>query len=199
MSHTHAMIIVFAAIFTNNILLSNFLGMCSFLACSQQLGTALGLGAAVTFGVIGAVPGVILGSYFGVLMAQAIDEALRVVAPTGMIEIWTFAPESMVSSALGRWFPSVVELDSERFPAIDALSECLERTGAAVEVDHLPEIVERTAASWQAAVRNRFVSTIQLLTDAEIEEGLDRFTEVYGTGDKPYLYTVDFVRLRATW
>jgi hypothetical protein len=104
-----------------------------------------------------------------------------------------------VSSALGRWFPSVVELDSERFPAIDALSERLERTGATVEVDHLPEMIERTAASWQAAVRNRFVSTIQLLTDAEIEEGLDRFTEVYGAGDKPYLYTVDFVRLRATW
>jgi len=42
-------IIVIAAIFTNNILLANFLGMCSFLACSRQIGTALGLGAAVIF------------------------------------------------------------------------------------------------------------------------------------------------------
>lgn len=33
-------------------------------------------GIAVTFGIIGAVPGVILGSYFGYLMAQAIDEPL---------------------------------------------------------------------------------------------------------------------------
>jgi putative ABC transport system permease protein len=33
-------------------------------------------GIAVTFGVIGAVPGVLLGSYLGVLMAQAIDEPL---------------------------------------------------------------------------------------------------------------------------
>ncbi|MFZ9012366.1 MAG: NADH:ubiquinone reductase (Na(+)-transporting) subunit E [Anaerohalosphaeraceae bacterium] len=38
-----------AAIFTNNILLGNFLGMCSFIACSSQVGTALGLGTAVTF------------------------------------------------------------------------------------------------------------------------------------------------------
>jgi len=42
-------IILVAAIFTSNILLSSFLGMCSFLACSRQIPTALGLGAAVIF------------------------------------------------------------------------------------------------------------------------------------------------------
>ncbi len=49
MTDTPTFIIVIAAIFTNNILLSNFLGMCSFLACSRQIETAIGLGAAVTF------------------------------------------------------------------------------------------------------------------------------------------------------
>lgn len=49
MSDTSALVILIAAIFTNNILLSNFLGMCSFIACSSQVGTALGLGTAVTF------------------------------------------------------------------------------------------------------------------------------------------------------
>jgi len=43
------MVILIAAVFTNNILLSNFLGMCSFIACSSQVETALGLGTAVTF------------------------------------------------------------------------------------------------------------------------------------------------------
>lgn len=47
--NTPTFIIVIAAIFTNNILLSNFLGMCSFLACSRQIDTAIGLGTAVTF------------------------------------------------------------------------------------------------------------------------------------------------------
>ena len=46
---TSALVIFAAAIFTNNILLTYFLGMCSFLACSRRLETALGLGAAVTF------------------------------------------------------------------------------------------------------------------------------------------------------
>jgi Na+-transporting NADH:ubiquinone oxidoreductase subunit E len=49
MSETHVLVIVVAVIFTNNILLSNFLGMCSFLACSRHIDTAIGLGAAVTF------------------------------------------------------------------------------------------------------------------------------------------------------
>ncbi len=49
MNETSALLILVAAIFTNNILLSNFLGMCSFLACSRQIDTAIGLGTAVTF------------------------------------------------------------------------------------------------------------------------------------------------------
>lgn len=41
-------IIFIAAIFTNNMVLSNFLGMCSFIAVSKEIPTALGLGQAVT-------------------------------------------------------------------------------------------------------------------------------------------------------
>ncbi len=49
MNDTSALVIFVAAVFTNNILLTYFLGMCSFLACSRQYETAIGLGAAVTF------------------------------------------------------------------------------------------------------------------------------------------------------
>jgi Na+-transporting NADH:ubiquinone oxidoreductase subunit E len=41
--------IFFAAIFTNNMILSNFLGMCSFIAISSDIKTSLNLGIAVTF------------------------------------------------------------------------------------------------------------------------------------------------------
>jgi Na+-transporting NADH:ubiquinone oxidoreductase subunit E len=43
------LVIFFSAIFTDNILLSRFLGMCSFLAVSRQIKTAVGLGGAVIF------------------------------------------------------------------------------------------------------------------------------------------------------
>lgn len=39
----------FAAIFTNNILLTNFLGLCPFLSISRQIKSAFGLGVAVAF------------------------------------------------------------------------------------------------------------------------------------------------------
>lgn len=39
----------FAAIFTNNILLTNFLGLCPFLSISREVRSALGLGVAVVF------------------------------------------------------------------------------------------------------------------------------------------------------
>jgi Na+-transporting NADH:ubiquinone oxidoreductase subunit E len=45
----HLLIILFAAIFTDNILLARFLGMCSFLSVSRQIKTATGLGFAVVF------------------------------------------------------------------------------------------------------------------------------------------------------
>ena len=41
--------VLFAAVFTNNILLTNFLGMCSFLSVSRELKTSVGLGVAVIF------------------------------------------------------------------------------------------------------------------------------------------------------
>jgi Na+-transporting NADH:ubiquinone oxidoreductase subunit E len=48
-SNTHVFAIFFAAIFTSNILLTLYLGMCSFLAVSRQVKTAVGLGLAVIF------------------------------------------------------------------------------------------------------------------------------------------------------
>lgn len=42
-------VILIAAIFTNNMILANFLGMCSFIAVSREIPTSLGLGQAVTF------------------------------------------------------------------------------------------------------------------------------------------------------
>lgn len=42
-------IIFFASIFTNNMIMANFLGMCSFIAVSNEIKTSLSLGQAVTF------------------------------------------------------------------------------------------------------------------------------------------------------
>ena len=43
------LVIFFASIFTSNMIFSNFLSMCSFIAVSKEIETATGLGIAVTF------------------------------------------------------------------------------------------------------------------------------------------------------
>ncbi len=63
-------LILVAAMITNNILLARFLGMCSFVACSKQIRTAVGLGTAVTF-VITATTAINYGLYYGVLAEGA--------------------------------------------------------------------------------------------------------------------------------
>ena len=48
MTTIHPLVILFASIFTSNMIFSNFLGMCSFIAVSNEVETATGLGIAVT-------------------------------------------------------------------------------------------------------------------------------------------------------
>ena len=49
MSELNPFLIFFASVFTSNILLANFLGMCSYVAISRNLRASIGLGIAVTF------------------------------------------------------------------------------------------------------------------------------------------------------
>mgnify|MGYP001056443107 CR=1 FL=1 len=76
----------FAAIFTNNILLTNFLGLCPFLAISRQIRSALGLGAAVVF-VMTATAGLNHLVYY------------RVLLPLGL-ELWEMRPVLLDRAAL---------------------------------------------------------------------------------------------------
>ncbi len=49
MSELNPFVLFTASIFTSNMILANFLGMCSFIAVSKDIKTSLGLGQAVTF------------------------------------------------------------------------------------------------------------------------------------------------------
>jgi len=78
MNETSAIVIIIAAILTNNILLTNFLGMCSFIACSSQIETAVGLGTAVTF-VMTMTTMINFAIYHFVLMPLGLDHLTFIV------------------------------------------------------------------------------------------------------------------------
>ncbi len=127
----------------------------------------------------------------------AIDEAHRVVRPGGRIEVWTMAPDAIARSSLGRWFPTVVEIDTERFPDPTLIAERCMVAGSAVDVSNSSEPIGRSARNWEEAVRGRFVSTLQLITDEEIEQGLARFTAQYPDSDSIYRYELGLTRISA--
>lgn len=97
MSETSALVILIAAVFTNNILLTNFLGMCSFIACSGQIKTAIGLGTAVTFVMV---------------MTTIINFAIYhfVLVPVGLVHL-----QFIVFIAVIAAFVQFVEMFVERF------------------------------------------------------------------------------------
>jgi SAM-dependent methyltransferase len=125
----------------------------------------------------------------------ALDEAFRVVAPGGRIEIWTMSHEAIRRSSLGRWFPRIVEIDSARFPDPELLAVRCSTSGSAVAVTAVSEPIVRRAGEWAEAVRGRFVSTLQLLTDSEIDEGLNRFLVEHPDADEPYSYELRLTRI----
>ena len=112
MSDTSALIILVAAIFTNNILLVNFLGMCSFLACSRQIGTALGLGTAVIF-VMTCTTVLNYGIYYGVLISAEHAAAMGRSAPLLSADLEHLA--FIVFIAVIAAFVQFVEMFVERF------------------------------------------------------------------------------------
>jgi ubiquinone/menaquinone biosynthesis C-methylase UbiE len=118
----------------------------------------------------------------------ALNEAFRVVAPGGRVEIWTMSEESIQHSSLAQWFPRVAEIDTRRFPDPELLAEHCRALGSRVSVVEVSEPILRRAADWVDAVRGRFVSTLQLLDDSEIDEGLARFGIEHPDPEGAYRY-----------
>ncbi|MCJ7726972.1 MAG: class I SAM-dependent methyltransferase [Acidimicrobiia bacterium] len=130
---------------------------------------------------------------------RSLDEAIRVVRPGGALWVWTFGSDHLRSSFLADWFPSIVPIDEARFPEPGALAAHLAAAGcSAVAVSEAPEVVERTAGEWRAAVEAGFVSTLQMLPPGEVEAGLRRFGEAYPRPGEMLSYRLGYLSVSAT-
>lgn len=112
MNDTSAWVIFVAAIFTNNILLTYFLGMCSFIACSGQIRTSLGLGTAVTF-VLTMTTILNYVIYYGILISAEEAAALGRSAPLISADLTHL--QFIVFIAVIAAFVQLVEMFVERF------------------------------------------------------------------------------------
>ncbi|MBR3566027.1 MAG: electron transport complex protein RnfA [Paludibacteraceae bacterium] len=105
-------LIFISAIFVNNIVLSQFLGICPFLGVSKKIDTALGMGAAVTFVLtIATIVTYLLQKYllepFSIEFLQTIVFILVIAALVQMIEIVLKKISPALYQALGVFLPLI--------------------------------------------------------------------------------------------
>jgi Na+-transporting NADH:ubiquinone oxidoreductase subunit E len=91
----------FAAIFTNNILLTNFLGLCPFLSISREVRSSLGLGVAVIF-VMTCTAAINYLIYYHVLLPLNLEHFRYIVF---IIIIASFV--QLVEMTVERYFPAL--------------------------------------------------------------------------------------------
>ncbi len=104
--------IIISAIFVNNIVLAQFLGICPFLGVSNKVDTSLGMGAAVTFVMAIASIVVYLIQYFvleslGIGYMQTIVFILVIASLVQMVEIILKKVSPALYQALGVFLPLI--------------------------------------------------------------------------------------------
>lgn len=105
-------LIFIAAIFVNNVVLSQFLGICPFLGVSKKVETALGMSAAVAFVLtIATIVTFLLQKYvldaFGLQYLQTIAFILVIASLVQMLEIVLKKVSPALYQALGVFLPLI--------------------------------------------------------------------------------------------
>ena len=91
----------------------------------------------------------------------------------------------------------MADIDTRRFPEPADLAGYLESRCRRVEHDIEIVQVVRSAGHWERAVRAGFVSTLQLVSEQEIEKGLRDFRKAYPDPDEQVGYALCFDRIVA--
>lgn len=108
----HYVLIFIAAVFVNNIVLAQFLGICPFLGVSKKIDTALGMTAAVAFVmVLSTLCTFLLQKYvldpLGLAFLQTLAYILVIAALVQMVEIILKKVSPALYSALGIFLPLI--------------------------------------------------------------------------------------------
>lgn len=106
------LLIFISAIFVNNIILSQFLGICPFLGVSKKIDTALGMGAAVAFvmtlaTVVTWLIQIFVLNPFGLQYLQTLAFILVIASLVQMVEIVLKKVSPALYQALGIFLPLI--------------------------------------------------------------------------------------------
>ena len=145
-------LIIVSAIFVNNILLAQFLGICPFLGVSNKLSTATGMSGAVCFVItLATVVTYLLNQYllvpFGLQFLQTIAFILVIAALVQMVEIVLKKISPSLYQALGIFLPLITTNCAVLGVAITVVTKEFAFGGAAPHMLNLGQAVVYAVAT----------------------------------------------------
>ncbi len=109
---TDYLLIVVGTVWVNNIVLSQFLGLCPFMGVSRKLETAMGMGLATTFVLtLSSISSYLVFEYllqpFGLEYLRTISFILVIAAIVGFTELVIHKSSPMLHNVLGIYLPLI--------------------------------------------------------------------------------------------
>lgn len=106
------LLIIVGMVWVNNIVLSNFLGLCPFMGVSRKLETAMGMGFATTFVLtLASLSSYVIDSYilvpFGIEYLRTISFILVIAAIVGFTEMAIRKTSPLLHNVLGIYLPLI--------------------------------------------------------------------------------------------
>jgi len=110
---------------------------------------------------------------FGALRSQLAPKRRRYRRAHG-VAFLTTSHDQIRSSYLTRWFPTVADIDCERFPDLELLREELAAAGFTdISIEAVLRPMPRGDASYAEKIRAKFVSTLELVPETEFRAGME--------------------------
>ncbi len=109
---TEYILIIIGTVWVNNIVLSQFLGLCPFMGVSRKLETAMGMGLATTFVLtLSSISSFLVYEYllqpFGLEYLRTISFILVIAAIVGFTEIVVHKTSPLLHNVLGIYLPLI--------------------------------------------------------------------------------------------
>jgi len=109
---TEYLLIIVGTVWVNNIVLSQFLGLCPFMGVSRKLETAMGMGLATTFVLtLSSISSYLVFEYllqpFGLEYLRTISFILVIAAIVGFTELVIHKTSPMLHNVLGIYLPLI--------------------------------------------------------------------------------------------
>ncbi len=126
-------------------------------------------------------------------------ELHRVVKPDGLVFIRNTFSGRLEGIRHYEFFPSARAIDEARLPTLERVRVAFEARGFTMEaLDTLEQEIDPSLAAHYERMKRRALSSFELITDAEFEQGLQRMRVAadHETTPTPILEKIDLLTLR---